>query len=145
MSGNQLSKLMMVSSLFHVISLVIINLFNQSTPTLCHKSHDARHVTNKQLARAAVTEFQECQIDKREVRGVVRSGQLPTLLTVITVYCSILNKHIKLQKYYTLQISGFICENEAKMSLVPRVSEKNYLVIAEFKLFHARYRDGKFT
>ena len=31
------------------------------------------------------------------------------------------------------------------MSLMPRVSENKYLVKAEFKLFHARYRDNKFT
>ena len=37
------------------------------------------------------------------------------------------------------------CENESKISLVLRVYEKQSLVIAEFKLFSARYKDGKFT
>ena len=38
---------------------------------LFHKSLDGQHIAKKQLARAAVAVFQECQIDKGEVRGVV--------------------------------------------------------------------------
>ena len=74
--------------------------------------------------------------------------QLQTQITVNVIYSSRVNKHIKWQEGFTPFIDidhPFYCENESKISLVLRVSEKEYLVIAEFKLFSARYKDGKFT
>ena len=73
---------------------------------LFHKSLDGQHIAKKQLARAAVAVFQECQIDKGEVRGVVRCSHDFRSITNAANrdYCLLLkvNKHIKLQECYTL-------------------------------------------
>ena len=85
------------------------------------------------------------------MHDVLQSGfpdQLQMQLSLIYIYSSRVNKHIKWQKGFTPFIDidhPFYCENESKISLVLRVSEKEYLVIAELKLFSARYKDGKFT
>ena len=73
---------------------------------LFHKSLDGQHIAKKQLARAAVAVFQECQIDKGEVRGVVWCSYDFRSITNAAnhVYCLLLkvNKHKKLQECYIL-------------------------------------------
>ena len=74
--------------------------------------------------------------------------QLQTQLTVNDIYSPRVTKHIKLQEDLTSNRHRSVVllqKMSRKLLFILSVSEKEHLVIADFKFFSARYKDGEFT